>query len=125
VELPEDFLYTEDHEWVSVEDDVCTVGITEFGQTELSDVVYVDLPDIGTAVGQSEPCCSIEAIGSVADLRAPIDGTIVDINMDLESHPEWVNEHPYVDGWIVRIELSDPSQLESLMSATDYREMIE
>ena len=125
MEFPDDLRFTEDHEWLRVEDGIGTVGISDFAQHELTDIVFVELPEVGTDVEQGAPFGAVEAIKAVSELYAPADGTIVEVNSDLEAHPEWVNEDPYGAGWMVRIRMTDMSQAGGLMSADDYRAMVE
>jgi glycine cleavage system H protein len=122
---PEDLRYTEEHEWVRADGTRVTVGITEYAQTALGDVVYVDLPATGTRVDQGQPFGEVESTKSVSDLYAPVTGTIVARNEALESQPELVNAEPYGEGWMVVIEADDPSELDRLLSASDYARMTE
>jgi glycine cleavage system H protein len=124
--VPEELRYTEDHEWVRFDADsgVVTVGITDYAQGELGDVVYVELPAPGTQVERKSTCATIEAVKTVADLYAPVTGEIVESNAELESHPERVNKDPYGDGWMLKIRVADPATLEDLMDAAAYRSHI-
>ncbi len=119
-----DLLYTEEHEWVAVEDGVATVGITDYAQGELGDVVFVELPAVGTEVKQAESFGTIEAVKAVSDLFAPVSGQVVEINELLADQPELVNKDPYVDGWMIKIKISDPSELTSLLNADAYKNKI-
>lgn len=126
MEFPEDLRYTKEHEWVRDEGDGhVRVGITDYAQDALGDVVYVDVPDVGTSVTANQPFSEVESTKSVSDVYAPVTGTVLDRNPLLEDRPELVNEQPYGDGWIVVLEASDPDQLEGLMSAAAYREFVE
>lgn len=126
MEFPEDLRYTKEHEWVRDEGDGhVRVGITDYAQDALGDVVYVDVPDVGTSVTANQPFSEVESTKSVSDVYAPVTGTVLDRNPLLEDRPELVNEQPYGDGWIVVLEASDPDQLEALMSAAAYREFVE
>lgn len=124
MEFPEELKYTKDHEWVKVEGDTAIVGITAFAQSELGDIVYVEITEEeGEALEQSAVFGTIEAVKTVSDLFLPLDGTIEAFNEELEESPELVNEDPYGKGWIIKIKPSDMSQLDDLMSAATYKEM--
>ncbi len=125
METPQELYYTKEHEWAAVDGDTATIGITDWAQGELGDVVFVELPDIGTEVAQDAPFGTIEAVKAVSDLYAPVSGEIVEINASLEDQPELVNQSPYGDGWMVKIKLSDPGELDNLMNAEDYDKMVE
>lgn len=125
MDIPEDLQYTEEHEWVLVEDDIATLGITDFAQGELGDVVFVEMPQLGDLVQQMEPFGTIEAVKTVADLFAPISGEVVEINTLLEDSPHLINEDPYGEGWIIKIKFSDLLELENLLSAEDYANLIQ
>jgi glycine cleavage system H protein len=122
--VPKDLYYTEEHEWIGVEGDIITVGITDYAQGELGDIVFIELPENGSETTQMEPFGSIEAVKAVSDLFAPVSGTVVDVNSALEEKPELINEDPYGDGWMLKIKLSDKSQLDSLLSADQYVDKI-
>jgi glycine cleavage system H protein len=124
VEFPEDLRYTKDHEWVRLDGTRARVGITDFAQDALGDVVYVDLPDVGAAVEADRPLGEVESTKSVSDVFSPVSGTIVERNPLIDDRPELVNEQPYGDGWLVVIETSDPSAMEALLDAAAYRAMI-
>lgn len=125
MEIPEDLLYTEEHEWVYVEDDeIAVVGITDYAQGELGDVVFVELPKVGDPTRQMEPFGTIEAVKTVSDLFAPLSGEVVEVNALLEDQPQLINQDPYGDGWIIKIKMSDPTELESLLSPEEYRKLI-
>ncbi|GBD14789.1 Glycine cleavage system H protein [bacterium HR25] len=117
---PSDRRYTREHEWVKVEDQVGTVGITDYAQDQLGDIVYVRLPEVGTQVRQMEPFGEIESVKAVSDLYAPVSGEVIEVNAALEERPELVNQSPYGEGWMIRVRLSDPSELDSLMTAEEY-----
>ena len=121
---PDDRRYTEEHEWARVEGRRLTVGITEYAQDALGDVVYIDLPATGTRVEQGQPFGEVESTKSVSDLYAPVTGTIVERNETLESNPELVNSDPYGDGWMVVIEAEDEGSGDDLLSAADYDKLI-
>jgi glycine cleavage system H protein len=125
MEFPEDLRYTKDHEWVREEGGGrVRVGITDFAQDALGDVVYVDVPDVGTSVTAAQPFSEVESTKSVSDVYAPVSGTVSERNPLLEQRPEVVNEQPYGDGWIAVIEASDASQLDALMDAAAYQEYV-
>ena len=125
MQIPEDLRYSKDHEWIRVEDGKVRIGITDYAQDALGDVVFVDLPEVGAAVEAAASISEVESTKSVSDIYAPVSGTITEVNADLSDAPERLNEDPYGEGWICVIELTDPSQLESLLSAADYRELVE
>ena len=122
--IPSDLKYTKDHEWVKVEGNVATVGITAFAQGELGDIVYVEVETEGEELDQEEVFGSIEAVKTVSDLFMPVSGEITSFNDALEQDPETVNNDPYGDGWLIKIEMSDAAQVEGLLSADQYQELI-
>ena len=122
MEVPENLLYTQEHEWVRVEGNKVVVGITQFAQEQLGDIVFVELPEVGTLIEQESPFGVVESVKTVSDLYAPISGTVTASNKDLEAHPEQVNSEPYGTGWIIEVEVSDEKELEKLMSPDDYIE---
>ncbi|MCG1010132.1 glycine cleavage system protein GcvH [Salinicoccus sp. ID82-1] len=122
---PKEYKYSEDHEWVKVEDGKATIGITEFAQSELGDIVFVELPAEGDELTTGESFGSVESVKTVSELYAPVSGTVVEINEGLEDSPELVNESPYEGAWMVVVELSDESQLDKLMNADAYDEMVD
>jgi glycine cleavage system H protein len=122
---PDDLSYTEEHEWARVDGRRFTVGITDYAQDALGDVVYIDLPASGTRVERGQPFGEVESTKSVSDLYAPVTGTIVERNETLESQPELVNSDPYGNGWMVVIEADDDSQSDDLLTAADYDKLIE
>ena len=121
---PDDRKYTKEHEWVKLDGNVGTVGITDFAQGELGDIVFLDLPRLGTRTEKMKPFGSVEAVKTVSDLYAPVTGTVVAINEELVSAPDLVNKDPYGKGWIVRIEIADASESRVLLSAADYKKHI-
>ena len=125
MEYPEELKYTEEHEWVLVEDDVATVGITDFAQDALGDVVFVELPEDGTTIEAGKSFGVVESVKAVSDIYAPVSGEIVEVNEELPDTPELVNTSPYEDGWMVKIKLSDPSELDDLMDADGYKAFVE
>jgi glycine cleavage system H protein len=122
--FPENLKYTKDHEWISVEGDVATVGITDFAQSELGDIVFVDISTQGESLSQHDVFGTVEAVKTVSDLYMPISGEILEVNSGLDSAPESVNSDAYGSGWMVKVKLSNASELDGLMSATDYKAMI-
>jgi glycine cleavage system H protein len=121
VEFPEDLRYTKEHEWARTEGSRVRVGITDFAQDALGDVVYVDLPEVGASVDAEQPFGEVESTKSVSDVFSPLSGTIAERNPLIEEHPELVNQQPYGDGWLVVIDPTDVAQLDALMDATAYR----
>jgi glycine cleavage system H protein len=125
VEYPDDLRYTKEHEWVRAEDGVVRIGITDFAQDALGDVVYVDLPEVGAEVRAGQAFAEVESTKSVSDVFGPIDGTIAERNPLIEERPELVNEQPYGDGWLVLVTPSDPSAADALLDAAAYRAFVE
>jgi len=123
--IPAELRYSSDHEWVRVEGTTVTIGITEYAQDALGDVVFVEMPDQGLAVAAGETFSEVESTKSVSDIYAPMTGSIAEVNEALESQPELLNSDPYGAGWICRIEISDPSELDGLMDADAYRTLTE
>jgi len=119
--FPEELKYTKDHEWIRIEGNMAYVGITEFAQHELGDIVYVDINTLGKDVSKEDVFGTVEAVKTVSDLFMPLSGRIAEINRKLDANPELVNSDPYGDGWMVKIEFSDASQVEGLLSAPDYK----
>ncbi len=122
--IPQNLKYTKDHEWVRVEGDIAVVGITDFAQHELGDIVYVEIETIGETLDQEEVFGSVEAVKTVSDLFMPVSGEILELNEALESDPELVNTDPYEAGWMVKVRLTVPSQVDSLLSASEYEALI-
>jgi len=122
--FPENLKYTKDHEWISVEGGVATVGVTDFAQSELGDIVFVDISTQGETLNQHDVFGTVEAVKTVSDLYMPVSGEILEVNAGLESAPESVNSDPYGSGWMVKVKLSDAPQVDALMSAADYKAMI-
>ncbi len=122
--IPANLKYTKDHEWVKIEGDIATIGITYFAQSELGDIVYVDVDTLNETIEKEEVFGSVEAVKTVSDLFMPITGEIIEINEALADEPEKVNTDPYGEGWMVKISISDASQIEELLSAEAYRELI-
>jgi len=124
MEFPDDLKYTREHEWLLVEDKIATIGITDFAQEQLGDVVFVELPAVGDKVTKDEAMGVIESVKAVSDVYAPVSGKVLEVNDDLPESTEMVNEDPYGDGWMVKIELSDPSEIADLMSAAEYEQFV-
>ncbi len=123
--VPSELRYSTDHEWVRVDGNVVTIGITEYAQDALGDVVFVDIPEVATTVAIGESFSEVESTKSVSDIYAPVSGTVSAVNDTLDSQPELLNSDPYGDGWICRIEMSEPSELDSLLDADAYRQLTE
>ena len=122
--VPSEFKYSKEHEWVKVEGNTATIGITEYAQGELGDIVFVELPDVDDEINEGDTFGSVESVKTVSELYAPVSGKIVETNDELEDSPEFVNESPYEKAWMVQVELSDESQLDELLSTEQYSEMI-
>ncbi len=122
--IPEDLLYTSEHEWVKVDNDTAQIGITDYAQSELGDIVFVELPAVGDETTQLEPFGTIEAVKAVSELFAPLSGEVVEINSQLEEQPELINSDPYGEGWIIKLKLSDSSEVDKLLNAEDYKNEI-
>ncbi|OLS34587.1 glycine cleavage system protein GcvH [Bacillus sp. MRMR6] len=121
---PKELRYSEEHEWVKEEGEKLRVGITHFAQSELGDIVFVELPEVGDEVTADEPFGSVESVKTVSELYAPVSGKVVEVNEDLNDSPEFVNDSPYEKAWMIVIEPSDRSELENLMTAEQYEEMV-
>lgn len=122
--VPSELKYSKDHEWVKVEGNTVTIGITEYAQNELGDIVFVELPEVDDEIEVGDTFGSVESVKTVSELYAPVAGKVTETNDELENSPEFVNESPYEKAWMVKVEISDESQLDDLMSADDYSEMI-
>lgn len=123
--IPADLKYTKEHEWIKVDGDVATVGITDFAQGELGDIVYVEVETEGETLDAEEVFGTVEAVKTVSDLFMPISGEVLEFNEALEADPELVNNDPYGEGWMVKVKVVDPSQLDGLLSADEYKSVIE
>jgi glycine cleavage system H protein len=121
---PENFRYTKEHEWVSVESGIGTVGITDHAQSELGDIVYVDLPKVGAHVDQGKSLGSVESVKAVSDIYSPVSGEVIEISQELAEHPEKLNTDPHGAAWLVKIKLGDPTQIQSLMTAAEYQSYV-
>jgi glycine cleavage system H protein len=124
MDTPDGLYYTDDHEWLRLDDGTATVGITDFAQSELGDIVFVEMEPEGTELGQNDVFGTVEAVKTVSELYMPVSGTITGINTELETAPELVNDDPYGDGWMVELELADEDELEALMDADTYSDTI-
>jgi glycine cleavage system H protein len=124
MKIPEELKYTKDHEWVRIDGDIATVGITAFAQGELGDIVYVEIETVGETLAQEEIFGSIEAVKTVSDLFMPVSGEILELNEALDGNPELVNSDPYGEGWMVKIKLTDPSDLSGLLGSTEYSSLV-
>jgi glycine cleavage system H protein len=122
--FPSELKYTKDHEWIKVEGNEATIGITEFAQGELGDIVYVDVDSVGKEVSEHTVFGTIEAVKTVSDLFMPVNGTVLELNPKLNSEPELVNKDPYGDGWIIKISISDASSIDGLLSSEDYASVV-
>jgi glycine cleavage system H protein len=122
---PEENLYTKDHEWVNVQGDLATVGITEYAQRELGDVVYVDLPEVGDIFEASDPFGSVESVKAVSEVFCPLSGEVIEANSKLEQTPELVNQSPHQKAWMIRLRVSNPDELDELLSAEEYEEYLQ
>lgn len=122
--IPTELKYTKDHEWIRIEDDIATVGITNFAQGELGDIVYVDVDTLDDTLDKDEVFGTVEAVKTVSDLFMPLSGEVVEFNEGLEDEPELVNSDPYEKGWMIKIKFSEASEIENLLNAEDYKELI-
>ena len=122
--LPENIKYTEDHEWVKLEDDILTIGITDFAQSELGDIIFVEFPDLNTKVSAKDSIGTLEAVKTVADIYSPASGLVMELNDQLEDTPELINEDPYNQGWILKIKINDNNDYNSLLTNIEYEKII-
>jgi len=125
MEFPKELRYSREHEWVAVEENIATIGITDYAQDQLGDTVYVELPEVGTQVTKDEAFGVVESVKAVSDIYAPVSGTVTEVNVGLPDSPETINEDPYGDAWMIRVEMSDPEELEDLMKAAEYKKFVE
>lgn len=125
MEFPKELRYSDEHEWVAIEDDVATVGITDYAQEQLGDVVYVELPAVDDEVIKDEAFGVVESVKAVSDIYAPVTGRVLEVNIDLPESPEVINEDPYGDGWMIKVRMSDVTELDDLMTAEQYERYIE
>jgi len=122
--IPEELKYTKDHEWARIDGDIATIGLTDYAQSELGDIVYVELPEVGLETKQMESFGTIEAVKAVSDLFAPLSGEVVEVNHNLADQPEIMNKDPYGDGWIIKIRYSNKAELDGLLDKAKYEELI-
>jgi glycine cleavage system H protein len=122
--IPDDLLFTEKHEWVRIEGDTATVGISDYARNQLGDIVYVELPETGVKVSQMNPFGTIEAVKAVSDLYAPVSGEVLEVNDSIAADPGIIKNSPYGDGWMIKIKMSDPGEMASLLKPGKYRELI-
>ena len=122
--IPENLLYTKEHEWIKIEDNIATIGITDYAQSELGDIVFLEFPNVGDKFEQNDIFGTIEAVKTLADLYIPVGGEIIENNDELDSNPELINSSPYDEGWIVKISLTNTDDIKSLLNAADYKSLI-
>ena len=123
--IPSDLLYSKDHEWVKLDGEVATIGITDFAQRELGDIVYVEIETIGQILDREEVFGTVEAVKTVSDLFMPVSGEVLEFNTELEDTPEAVNEQPYESGWMIKIKMDNPTQIKNLLDANQYKQLIQ
>ena len=124
MQVPETLKYTKDHEWIRIEGDIATIGITDFAQHELGDIVYVEIGGLNKELGEGEVFGTVEAVKTVSDLFLPVAGTVTEVNPELEGNPEFVNQDPYGKGWMVKVSLADLAEVEGLLTADAYQELV-
>ena len=125
MDVPEELKYSEEHEWVLVEEDIALVGITDFAQEQLGEIIFLELPEVGEHLQAGKPFGVVESTKAVSDIYAPVSGEVIEVNDDLPDSPDIINTSPYEDGWLVKVKLLDPSELDDLLDAGAYEEMIE
>ena len=121
--FPKDIKFTDDHEWIKIDDNIVTIGITDFAQSELGDIIYVEFPDVGTKFANKDTIGTLEAVKTVADIFAPLSGFITEINEALEDNPELINESPYENGWIIKMKIDDKEDYDKLLNAEEYQKL--
>lgn len=121
---PTEYRYSREHEWVALEDDLCRIGITDYAQDELGEVVFVELPEVGQTFARDEEVGTIESVKAVAEVFAPVSGDVAEVNSELEDSPERLNEDPHGEGWLIKLRVSDASELDGLMTAAEYEDFI-
>jgi len=124
MEVPPGLKYSKEHEWVATEESVATIGITDHAQDQLGEIVYLELPSVGEKISKDDPFGVVESVKAVSDIYAPVSGTVVEVNEGLPESPEVINEDPYGDGWLIKVRVSDLSELEDLMDGEEYEEMV-
>ena len=122
--LPKNIKYTDDHEWASIDKNIITIGITDFAQSELGDIIFVEFPELNIDVVEKDSIGALEAVKTVADIFSPVSGSVVGLNESLESKPELINESPYDKGWILKIKVNNPDEFNALLSSLDYEKLI-
>lgn len=122
--VPDELKFTPSHEWVRIEDDFAIVGITDFAQTLLGELVYVELPDVGDVIAQGESCAVVESVKAASDVYCPLHGQIIEVNEELADQPELVNDDPYSNGWLFKIQMDRPEQLEELLTPEEYQKQV-
>ncbi len=122
--IPEDYYYTKDHEWAQVDENIVTVGVTEFAQQSLGEIVYVELPEEGQKVSQGEPFGVVESVKAVSDLYSPVSGTVIEVNTSLTENPSILNDNPMNDGWLIRIEMDSEKELANLIKSVEYKKLV-
>ena len=125
MDIPSDLLYSNDHEWVKLDDEIATIGITDFAQRELGDIVYVEIETVGDVLEREQVFGTVEAVKTVSDLFMPLSGEVLEFNTELEDTPEAVNDEPYESGWMIKIKMDNPAQLKNLLSADQYKKLIQ
>ena len=124
MEIPAGLKYSKEHEWVATEETVATIGITDYAQDQLGEIVYVELPAVGDKISKDDAFGVVESVKAVSDIYAPVSGTVVEVNQELPESPEMINEDPYGDGWLVKVKVSDPSELDDLLDNDEYEELV-
>ncbi len=124
MEFPSGLKYSKEHEWVAIEGSVATVGITDYAQDQLGEIVYIELPAVGDKISKDDPFGVVESVKAVSDIFAPISGTVVEVNEDLPESPEAVNEDPFGDGWLIKVKIADQAELADLMDSEEYEELV-
>ena len=122
--MGEQLLFTKEHEWIKIDGDTALIGITDYAQSELGDIIFVEFPDTGISINQKDSVGTLEAVKTVADIYSPVTGEVIEVNDNLESSPELINEDPYEEGWILKIKISKKDELDGLLSNSDYEKMI-
>ena len=124
-EIRDDLRYTDSHEWIKIKENIAIIGITDYAQSELTDIVFAELPEIGKEIKKGDELCVVESVKSVSEIYSPISGKIINVNKKLEDSPEIINENPYDEGWLVEISILDKKEIEILLNANDYKTIIE
>jgi glycine cleavage system H protein len=124
MEIPAGLRYSKEHEWVATEEEVATIGITDYAQEQLGEIVYVELPAVGDKISKDDAFGVVESVKAVSDIYAPVSGTVVEVNQELPESPEMINEDPYGDGWLVKVKVSDGSELDDLLDNDEYEELV-